>query len=225
MEWTNLLPSCLDCNRRRKQRTPNAINNLEVLYETMLTGKKDSFPIAGVRAVAESTEFATEQALLLDPTRDDPSEHLSFWFGEDHAVGLIFPKPTDAVMPSVLPVATEDPAAVARHAKKIGLSVRGAVSIQVYGLNRMRLVQERARLVQRLRFLESIVIDVGNVVQSLDHVHLAEKPEVSRAIRSLRLLQGRVLAEMRSLAAPDAPYSAIAQAYLQDFKFRLRVLA
>jgi uncharacterized protein (TIGR02646 family) len=221
MEWTNLLPSCLDCNRRRKQLTPKVVDNLGVLYDTMLTGKKDSFPIAGIRAAAESTEFSTEQALLLDPTRDDPSQHLAFWFGDDHAAGLVFPKRDGATTPHPLPATEANPVAVARHAAAVGLSVRGAVSIQVYGLNRVRLVQERARLVQRLRFLESLVIDVGNIVQSLDRVHLTEKQEVVLAIRSLRLLQGRVLAEMRGLAAPDAPYSAIAQAYLQDFKSRL----
>ncbi len=221
MDWCNLLPSCLDCNRRRKQLNPTTISDLKVLYDTMLSGKQDSFPVAGVRAVAEATEFATEEAILLDPTRDNPDEHLVFWLGDDHAAGLVLPKAANVTAHRPLPAAVVDPATVARHAEAENLSVRGAVSIQVFGLNRVRLVQERARLVQRLRFLESLVVDVGKIVQSLDQAHLTGMPEVDQAVRSLRLLQGRVLSEMRGLAAPNAPYTALAQAYLKDFKARL----
>lgn len=225
MDWANLLPSCIDCNRRRKQLTPSAFSDLGVLHESMLTGKKDSFPIAGNRAIAEAKDFATEQALLLDPTRDDPDQHLTFWFQSDCTVGLVLPKAADEGVPVVLPSIDPDPSVVAQQAQGKNLSVRGAVSIQVYGLNRLRLVQERARLVQRLRFLESVVVDIGGVVQSLDREHLTRAPEVCAAVRNLRLLQGRVLVEMRNLAAPDAPYSALARAYLNDFKVRLGTIA
>lgn len=33
MEWSNLLPSCIDCNRRRGQRTPRPETSLERLYD------------------------------------------------------------------------------------------------------------------------------------------------------------------------------------------------
>lgn len=39
-------------------------------------------------------------------------------------------------------------------------------------------------------------------------------------MKGLRLLQGRILTEMTSMAAQDAPYSAMAEAYLADFRRR-----
>jgi uncharacterized protein (TIGR02646 family) len=69
-EWTNLLPSCIDCNRARGHD-----------YEGghAVTGKANDFPLADerTRATAPGTE-AAEQPLLLDPTIDDPDAHLEF---------------------------------------------------------------------------------------------------------------------------------------------------
>lgn len=222
MEWTNLLPSCIDCNRRRKQRAPEGTSNLSVLYKAMQSGKKDSFPIKGKRAKEEAHNLDAEEALLLDPTRDDPSAHLVYWLGDDKAGGLILPrakggKPqAGAQLPAI-----GGPVDVAATAATDGLSVRGAVSIQVYGLNRLRLVQERARLLQRMRFLETLSVDVGKIAQDLEAANLHSVPAVVEAIRSLKLMQGNILSEMTGLAAPDMPFSTLATAYLTDFKKRL----
>lgn len=67
-EWENLLIACVNCNRRSKRGVP-------------ASGKADYFPIEGSRApllasVAECR--ANEAALLVDPTFDQPSEHLQF---------------------------------------------------------------------------------------------------------------------------------------------------
>ncbi|MXO70290.1 endonuclease [Altererythrobacter buctensis] len=222
MEWSNLLPSCLDCNRRRKQRAPDGIGDLNVLYKATQSGKKDSFPVAGVRADSENAELAAEHALLLDPTRDDPSAHLTYWLGNDAAGGLILPKRVDDSPSNPIELAAVGtPAAIAAEAEHSNLSVRGAVSIQVYGLNRMRLVQDRARLIQRMRFLEILAINLGDIANTLEQAGLVDEPVVSDAIRSLKLLQGNILSEMRGLAAPDMPYSTLAAAYLADFKARL----
>ncbi len=222
MEWTNLLPSCLDCNRRRKQRAPEALSNLSLLYKATQSGKKDSFPIKGRRATGESDDISVEDALLLDPTRDDPTDHLIYWLGDDKAGGLVLPRAGDgSVLPGVQLPAIGDTADVAAQAATSNLSVRGAVSIQVFGLNRLRLVQERARLLQRLRFLETLIINLGDISQKLEAAGFGREPGVISALRSLKLLQGIILAEMRSLAAPDMPYSSVAVAYLADFKARL----
>lgn len=218
MEWSNLLPSCIDCNRRRKQSVPTALDDLAQLRKEMQTGKKDSFPIAGTRAAAEHADLAAEEPLLLNPASDDPDRYLTFWVRDDLASGLVLPK-GDAADAAVLP-GVGGVADVAREAVRGRLSVRGAVSIQVYGLNRLRLVQERARLLQRLRFLESLVVDLGNVVGSLNAAGLAGQPGVDDAIRNLRRMQARILAEMQAAAAPEAPYSAMAKEYLSDFKRR-----
>jgi len=63
-EWTNLLLICADCSRSKGTR----------------------FPVQGTRAEPMSfgTALLAEQALLLDPTVDDPEEHLVF--AEDGSV-------------------------------------------------------------------------------------------------------------------------------------------
>ncbi len=222
MAWDNLLPSCIDCNRRRRQKTPQAVNDVAVLHRTMLTGKKDCFPISGTRAGTVSSDLTVEDALLLDPTRDDAADHLLFWIEEGPAAGLALPKSTAPA--AVLPAANEQAAVVAAHASAAGLSIRGAVSIQIYGLNRLRLVQERARVLQRLRFFEFIIVKVSGVIQTLSQAHLTAHAEVNDAIRSLGQLQIRVIEEMAALAAPEAPYCTIAAAFVDDFKHRLRAV-
>lgn len=68
-EWRNLLPSCIDCNRRRAQTE-----------EGEQSGKADLFPIAGTRAEKPTDSLEEEQALLLNPTEEifDPEKHFEF---------------------------------------------------------------------------------------------------------------------------------------------------
>ena len=63
-EWTNLLPSCIDCNRIRK-------------HEEEKGGKGELFPVRGFRA-ANPGEESKEEPLLLNPADRDPAEHLEF---------------------------------------------------------------------------------------------------------------------------------------------------
>jgi uncharacterized protein (TIGR02646 family) len=69
-EWSNLLPSCIDCNRARGHEFDDG---------RVVSGKANQFPLAdeSKRAVAPDEEGA-EEPLLLDPTRDHPEEHLEF---------------------------------------------------------------------------------------------------------------------------------------------------
>jgi uncharacterized protein (TIGR02646 family) len=221
-EWTNLLPSCIDCNRRRKQRTPVLSSDLDVLYREMKTGKQDAFPVGGVRADSEGADLGAEKALLLDPTKDDPQAHLAFWLEEGRKAGLIYPRTSQGGDCALVVAAEAGAAAVAAAGAAAGLSVRGAVSIQVFGLNRMGLLQERARLVERLRFLETLLVDITAVIDRLEAFNRQPRhPEVADALSSLRTLQVRVLDEMRALAEPGAPYSSLASAYLRDLKSRI----
>lgn len=69
-EWTNLLPSCIDCNRKRYHEFPE--DGIEA------RGKANLFPIDGKkRATAPGKEHA-ERRLLLHPYFDDPSEYIRF---------------------------------------------------------------------------------------------------------------------------------------------------
>jgi uncharacterized protein (TIGR02646 family) len=70
-KWGNLLPSCSDCNRPRKQTLPDGTE------QTL--GKANQFPIAseGKRAAKEGDE-KKEGRLLVHPCLDDPSKHFVF---------------------------------------------------------------------------------------------------------------------------------------------------
>jgi uncharacterized protein (TIGR02646 family) len=70
-DWSNLLPSCIDCNRARTQKSPDA--------DPRVSGKANLFPLASeeTRATAPGQE-RRERRLLLHPLRDRPDRHLEF---------------------------------------------------------------------------------------------------------------------------------------------------
>jgi uncharacterized protein (TIGR02646 family) len=70
-KWGNLLPSCTDCNRPRKQNLPDG--NEQTL------GKANQFPIASeAKRAAKEGEEKQEGRLLVHPSLDDPSKHFVF---------------------------------------------------------------------------------------------------------------------------------------------------
>lgn len=70
-EWKNLLPSCIDCNRKRTHEFPDA--------EPALRGKANKFPIANPKKrAARPGEERRERRLLLHPCIDKPEQHLEF---------------------------------------------------------------------------------------------------------------------------------------------------
>ncbi len=75
--WSNLLPSCIDCNRKRTQQFPGDVEQG--------SGKENLFPILdeALRARTRGGE-ENEIRLLLDPCRDHPGQLLEF--GEDGEV-------------------------------------------------------------------------------------------------------------------------------------------
>lgn len=69
-EWTNLLPSCIDCNRARGHEYEDGPG---------VTGKANQFPLVDEsRRASEPGKERGERPYLLDPTVDDPDEHLEF---------------------------------------------------------------------------------------------------------------------------------------------------
>src|SRR6185503_7595973 len=69
--WGNLLPSCTDCNRRRKQTLP------EGGEQTL--GKANQFPISSeAKRAAKEGEEKGESRLLVHPCLDHPEKHLLF---------------------------------------------------------------------------------------------------------------------------------------------------
>jgi uncharacterized protein (TIGR02646 family) len=70
-EWTNLLPSCVDCNRARYQAFADE--------DPELSGKANKFPIGDpAKRARRPGDEAHEERLLLHPYFDDPREHLRF---------------------------------------------------------------------------------------------------------------------------------------------------
>jgi uncharacterized protein (TIGR02646 family) len=189
MNWDNLLPSCIDCNRRRRQEIISLENPLAPAIES--AGKKDAFPVTGPRAKGEADDLAAEGALLLDPTRDDPEAHLVFHLG---------PKPPIAL---VLPCDPED------------APQRGAASIQVYGLNRLGLVQERTRLLRRLELLRLVIDEIDNIALRLSR---SRAPAAINAATRLDGLVDRIVAEIAAMAEPDQPYSRLVAQWAREWR-------
>lgn len=128
-DWDNLLPSCIDCNRRRRQTQagPEGAPMVEN------SGKQDLFPMDGPYITGPDTDISAEHPLLLNPCRDDPAQHLAFRVLPDPLLALALPlDPPDAPQ-------------------------RGAAAIRVYGLNRLALVQERTRILRRLELLREVL--------------------------------------------------------------------
>ena len=69
--WGNLLPSCTDCNRPRRQTLPDGT--------TRTLGKANQFPIASeAKRAAKEGEEKHEGRLLVHPVLDHPEKHLVF---------------------------------------------------------------------------------------------------------------------------------------------------
>jgi hypothetical protein len=85
-EWSNLYPSCIDCNRQRSHVVPLPDGSNEIL----LLGKLDQFPIDNVAPARDRTALAQEKPLLLDPCNDDPEKFFEF-----SKQGVVRPKSAD----------------------------------------------------------------------------------------------------------------------------------
>ena len=229
MAWENLLPSCIDCNRKRNQITPTGDVSQIVLLETTLgyssaataaTGKKDSFPLAdgGSRATKPGDVLDNERALLLNPCEEEPDDHLGYFFSADHPVSFVVPQRLPPTDPGYLRGAGN-------------LSLKGGTSIHVYGLNRVGLVQARTEILRRLEFLGTMVIDLKVFADEIADGFL---PSASAAVlqqsdtamrqRAHAVVNGfanRILEEITRMADPGAPYSAMVKSWLRHFADRV----
>jgi len=140
-DWDNLLPSCIDCNRKRKQQIPG--------QPPQLLGKKDEFPIDNERRRAKHPgKEVNEKRLLLNPCLDQPEQHLEFVLSEPGGEVLVRSKTTRRRVESPM----------------------GRESIRVYALQRKGLVEARRdrMILIRARFktitslLELLDDDPGN---------------------------------------------------------------
>lgn len=140
---------------------------------------------------------------MLNPCEDDPEQHLTYFFDREHPVSFVLAKQLAG-----------DP----DFSGDDGLSLKGATSVHVYGLNRLRLVQARTRLLRRLEFLADLAIDLKQLAENLKQ---KADPEVVRAGQQVDAFGDRTLAELVGMCAEDQPYSAMAKAWMRDFQNRL----
>ncbi|CAI9399972.1 hypothetical protein [Aestuariimicrobium sp. T2.26MG-19.2B] len=135
--WMNLLPSCSDCNRPRRQELPLGLR--------ATAGKANQFPVAdeSKRATAPGQEDA-EPRLLLHPYLDDPPQHLHFV----EAPGSIRDGEVEARPSTIGP----------------GPSAMGVASIEVYALQRQGLVAARAA---QLRLLRSHLVTIRWLLEDI----------------------------------------------------------
>lgn len=174
--WDNLLPSCIDCNRTRGQT-----HHLQ--SKAQKSGKGSKFPLLDEdrRVLVSTGDVDDEDPVLLHPYKVDPARHIEL--GEEGEIR-----------------ATEDPAAPG------GEDERGRGTIDLLGLNRVRLVQERqkqrtrlATQMERIRMFEETIREVG------PHPRLQKQLKFE-------------IAQLKLLRASDEPYLALTEPMIAAFK-------
>lgn len=146
--WTNLLASCIFCNRAHNNDLYDWVV-ADWLPRQVKSGKHDNFPLAfGVRAFSDSDDLTAEDPLLIDPTQRDPAEYVSWRKVE--GVQVIVPLEADG---ATTPYAAE--------------------SIRVYGLNRRQLVEARTGTAQAIEVEAGIIADDIRYAAGLDRAMLA----------------------------------------------------
>lgn len=232
MDWENLLPSCIDCNRRREQEVPAAGALVDLLAtgkfsreRKIFSGKHTAFPLSGGnRASWPASAIGQEQRLLLDPTRDNPDDHIVFHVDRGRPVALVLPKSTAGHNDQLLDMEmTDDALAAASVASRV--SPMGAVSIKIYGLNRVKLVQARTRHLRDMEFLTDMATGLLELAFELDARIDAAGPAGSgpgydldrKVARRLRAFAGSIKTRLVELTAPSAPYSKLAQTWIEAY--------
>ena len=185
MRWENLVLGCAHCNQTRHQIIfQDGMSEAEAraLIEagvTLLVGKLDAFPTEDSKWVVRHTDdVATEKPLLLDPTSVDPMAHLEWVVNGD----LSTVRPRNG-------------------------SLVGRTSIDIFGLNRRRLTEDR------MYHLRSLKRRGNEVVRLLNEATAAPDDAVADAHQAAALGQIELL---KQDCADDQPFAALARAYVAD---------
>lgn len=189
-DWYNLLLSCNSCNRKSKQlnadkNTATAVEAKSLEKETL--GKGTRFPFVDVkRRIADPKVKISKEKnvrLLIDPGEDDPEVHLTFVKHIGRKNTLI-----DAGKPEV--------------EEKFGmikaLTDKGLASIQIFGLARLSLVQEREKAAtQLMRDLTDLKQGISQLLSA--NKELKANPNNTFAKGVKQQAEDRVNLKMRSL--------------------------
>ena len=223
-KWENLFPSCIDCNRKRWQPTPKPHVDLsqlskasEKLTAPTGTGKGDCFPLLDEELRAtKKEELKRETPLLLNPCEDNPEDHLNFRYYPEIGASIVFPQ-NNGNTPMSNPVGKGVKTAVVRgESNDKNQNLVGAMSIHVFGLNRLGLVQERTKIVRKLEFLATLVRDLAKVISRVSESDLS-KEDQDMINTSLNAILDGILHEILSMTEATEPYSAVAKSWVTQF--------
>lgn len=197
MDWTNLLPSCIDCNRKRGQTAATERMTMADLERLLSqeeaddsSGKKDTFPTADNKWVSAEGPTDSEKPLLIDPTRDNPVNHLRWPTDPNVQVSVVLPTDQNG---------KQDP--------------RGVWSIGVYGLNRLGLVQERTRLLNKMR------VERSKIFRFLEMAKTTTDAQTARGLEQMAVDGARGL---RDWCESKEPYSAMVNVFVDELDRDLR---
>lgn len=184
LEWDNLLPSCIDCNRRRGQKSAALLADGTVIpfEETESMGKECAFPVFGLyRAQNSQDNFNQEIPLLINPCEHNPDDHLS-WHISNQQMPILLAKSMQGQL---------DP--------------RGVNSIEIMGLNRLGLVNERAAVLQQVE------VQVKNIYQLINITTIMPACEA----RDLCLIKiGQDIDALQACYKPSRQYASMVKSYI-----------
>lgn len=225
MDWENLLPSCIDCNRVRghafefdaSHDLGSLLQLIDIKYNSENSGKGNFFPLhtGSDRAAFDwaneaKPDLSVERPLLIDPSRQDPDQYLEFSIHEPSVVSA-----------KVQPNGTPSP--------------EGQCSIAVYGLNRVELVQARTKVLRDLELLLDAMTKVIGAQQDLETDFIQtradrlptlsgqEKQDVEKELAkleriaaSLKSVEDSILNRFNALRAPEAEYSVMVKTWMEQ---------
>jgi len=186
-DWTNLLPSCTDCNCERWQRTVEDAPEFadELRPDAFLYGKGNRFPLIGpYRAKGPRSKYQNEDALLIDPTRRDPELHIGWAIIKDRSFATPLWDKTRGVA---------DP--------------YGLFSVRIYGLNRPDLIDARTEILGDIR------LRVNRLRKRIAQATSMTTEDLEEATADLI---GEIR-EVAALAGKDRAYSAAISSEFRSF--------
>ncbi|WP_305972255.1 MULTISPECIES: hypothetical protein [unclassified Mameliella] len=196
--WTNLLPSCTDCNRRRRQVSAEygmSLDELEVAHANLDNaepgGKQNAFPtFDDVWAEPNEDPEQLEKPLLIDPTRTDPSQF------------FVWPKAEiSVVLASQQGMQSDYPCA--------------ETSIDIYALNRIGLVQSR------LEMRQDLDLHLQLLRMTAEDAMVADGEQRAQLITRLT---EHILALRKRYEDPKHAFSTMLSAHLDEFENELTQL-
>lgn len=197
-DWNNLLPSCIDCNRKRYQDVQDG--------ENKLAGKKDDFPLFNSTAPLNDAKSEKDHDLeeeekirqLLNPCIENPEDYLKY---DDN--GYILSKNAD-----------------------IDTIERGHKSIEIFGLYRLELVKERKEhligIVATLNRITEGLKAIDKTQKIIDNNPMLQDA-LDEAIAHVRKNLKSDIDLLKDCKADNSPYSGMARQYINEFLYSLNL--